>query len=1262
MNKKTVDSDTSSDNVNSSIIKSSRSLTGNTKMFILPPNVLQNICMSDSIAKGGHIISALEFIKKDNTISTITIQENKGHEISTSIGNTNSSIVIKPTTVIKVNKIPTDNTDSESLINATEVPKINTNEEKLMSKTSHTEQVKKDLPSIIEKQKTNGKVDNSVDISRKQKTLQKIKCTRKNLENNETTSNDVPKPQKTNIRSGQSSSEKYLNRNLEKQKRVENKYEIEGNSLGRSKRIRKQTNFDDYITTHKKESLKKEIINLDIKRKSTRNKDKKKAIISNPSLSDTTKPNNIFNHVKGTKEELEDKNNERTITTLDSHTTSTSITPAVTKKSLPLNSSDISGNHSNMVEQNDKSGNKVHIGSMNTSVLECAPVKETDVETTLRLEGADNLNSRGRGRGTGRGSSYSTLDIDYIPKLKGPIIAGKTKEKNSDETIANTEEIMYYTKRKLVLVNLISFYLDFENDIKLWRKVLMNAIKKRRGKLSCEKCETVKHSANGFISHMQFCGKSDEEKQALLVNCPICGAVMMPSSMEIHERSHRQSEESKLKELQYFSGETEKVKRKAAEKAMEKILEFTESLVEDSSLPPEKKRKLEPSLLKSVIRTPEQNKSIPAVWKEDEHVTVEGIDKNADFEEEYSSSEERTSYRMNFLNKEQHYKIRWSEPYLPTVRWTMEFERKNYKFNLFNDYLPNHFTLLNNTDVIKYLPELEVSVCTKQESSSENTYDTEIPWKQWKRFEGGFDEGTSIFFTGGPVWALAWLPIPSPMYSKEPYQYVAISTHPTMESEYTVGKSYSGHNMIQIWNVGPLSYETDSKRECPALSYAIAHNTGTIWCLEWCPSGCYQDESLNNYKEENETESSLKRMGMLAAACSDGNVHIYSLPFPEELKFKKTIDNEWPIYCTDPIITLVVNLAMYDNNDQNWQCTKLSWTKEQEHNTIAAGFSNGYIALWDLTYKSPLSIQKRQNTYFINAFQHFYAHGNAVSMVALVPYNGKRFLASGSLDRLYKFWNLDDTNTPQTSSQKGIILDGAWMTHWPCAVICFDDGLKYKHTNTYLLSLRDHEFKYYPILGTNSPAYTLAVSDYANSIAHGTLAGEIISIFAHELVHSRDIEKAVKKKRKLSSFIKIVDFYETKVDSKDDKKDKENSNDYKYMPETYNQCQDRFGIIFCDNLKDIERHVQQPNPYPEKLTTVPIEEYPFMSVNRISWNPNAWSYLWMVAGYQNGLVRLLNFKYKSMSRELKALLPHHVKSLLNKANITTKNVNTKKAS
>lgn len=51
MSKKTVNIDTSSDNMNSSINKSSQS-SNNTKMFILPPNVLQNICLSNSIEKG----------------------------------------------------------------------------------------------------------------------------------------------------------------------------------------------------------------------------------------------------------------------------------------------------------------------------------------------------------------------------------------------------------------------------------------------------------------------------------------------------------------------------------------------------------------------------------------------------------------------------------------------------------------------------------------------------------------------------------------------------------------------------------------------------------------------------------------------------------------------------------------------------------------------------------------------------------------------------------------------------------------------------------------------------------------------------------------------------------------------------------------------------------------------------------------------------------------------------------------------------------
>lgn len=97
----------------------------------------------------------------------------------------------------------------------------------------------------------------------------------------------------------------------------------------------------------------------------------------------------------------------------------------------------------------------------------------------------------------------------------------------------------------------------------------------------------------------------------------------------------------------------------------------------------------------------------------------------------------------------------------------------------------------------------------------------------------------------------------------------------------------------------------NSGNRTPVLAYAIAHNSGTVWCLEWCPSGCYQDTELGNYKAG---ENKPRRMGLLAAACSDGCIDIYSLPFPDELEFEKTEHNSWVIlrFCLHIIISLSV--------------------------------------------------------------------------------------------------------------------------------------------------------------------------------------------------------------------------------------------------------------------------------------------------------------------------------------------------------------------
>ena len=63
-------------------------------------------------------------------------------------------------------------------------------------------------------------------------------------------------------------------------------------------------------------------------------------------------------------------------------------------------------------------------------------------------------------------------------------------------------------------------------------------------------------------------------------------------------------------------------------------------------------------------------------------------------------------------------------------------------------------------------------------------------------------------------------------------------------------------------------------------------------------------------------------------------------------------------------------------------------------------------------------------------------------MVHLIPQDNKRFLATGSLDRYYKFWDLEDTTNPKNSMKKSFVTDGAWLNNWCTAFIAYDDALR----------------------------------------------------------------------------------------------------------------------------------------------------------------------------------------------------------------------------
>lgn len=903
---------------------------------------------------------------------------------------------------------------------------------------------------------------------------------------------------------------------------------------------------------------------------------------------------------------------------------------------------------------------------------------------------------RGRkGRRHGK-LSTSTVDSEYTPRTSESNHKEKKNNSNKKKNDSDTEEsinndlVCGKCSEKMQKKQWIGHNLnkhnnmgwregdkepDFEGDEKLWKRVLFVAHKRKKGALICEKCSTVKRSVVGFISHYQFCGKTDDEREAMKWTCPECHSVFMPSSQDSHERMHRDTQrnrEKMLKEMSVNGGNLDsgKRKRKAAEKAASKITEFTASITKDPDEPSAKKKKTSSSNIKDLIEHPRKINSIPSVWKSswmkaaaaneklqcqqpgclyntlilnemydhcneckfapistflckickhvsetlpnmEEHVKENHADKiktqeDSDFsmnetsddsdtndnplevsKNRKSSSTQNTQSnksakiedRAAFIRNEKYYNEGNNKmTFIPALRWTLDFELKNYCMHLFDDYQPNNFILLTNSEANDYIPKLTESMRVKQvnvakvNSKNDELHSKNDEWKIWNRFESSVIDGFSTFFVGGPVWATAWLPIPTILYSRNVNQYIAISTHSKMNDSFITGKSYKFKNIIQLWDLGHLEHSLSHIPTKPKLAYAIAHDKGTIWCMEWCPSGAY--ENLFTTDDNSQTKNSSRRMGLLAVASSDGCVHIYSMAFPEQLNFIQTDKNNLPIYKTDPVVTLQVNNLLHELDEVNWQCMTLNWSKLYGHDTIAAGFTNGYVGLWDLTCKSPLLVTKSNATLIITCYRHFYAHSQAVTGITIIPLKGKRYLATTSIDRCSKFWDLEDVSKCVSVVKKGVSVNSTWISHWPNIYSSYDNVFGMGRTTTYMISLREsfnnNNNKTFPLLPSNSSTYGLASSDYANGICHGTSAGELVAIFPFQMLYLRDLDKLTKK-RWLVSSIEVVDFKsqnEENIKKEKISKNKKTSNskEYDYMPETYEECNERFGIIFHDDV------------------------------------------------------------------------------------------------
>ncbi|XP_076270388.1 uncharacterized protein LOC143202620 isoform X1 [Rhynchophorus ferrugineus] len=802
---------------------------------------------------------------------------------------------------------------------------------------------------------------------------------------------------------------------------------------------------------------------------------------------------------------------------------------------------------------------------------------------------------------------------------------------------------------------------------------ILTALYKSKKPLHCEKCDTVKKSVFGYLSHKTTCQKSIDELEDLKVKCHICGKKVLPVSMDCHLKIH-----TKIEPTDYLSGSNyfdstvgSSGKRKAAKQALDIIngikdetndalnyytdkCDFKEKFIEEyfqNQLKENQKFScifpncdISIDSLESILehigscdKKPSEyflcklclflcnnevdilthlKKRHDKTFNVDTTFKVHSQHVFSDEEEIENEVKEKKMLRIKSKQKMSMNPVARIKPlflvhpmreessnilYCQAYVWMREFCEEHYNKNNIHQLLRNKkpWRFLDSELLTEYLPEIQIScdVAARVVKPAEKNIDgEEWDWKRMELFEiRDFYEGDKTIFCGGSVTGLSWLPTP---YNKEDVEQVlAVSVLNNREGQYQVDKNFNEPCLIQFWNFGLLNGCETVK---PFLMSCIALNIGPIWHMEWCPSGCFDEDADDS------------RIGLLAVAGSDSFVYIYCVNrVPEH--------DRGLIYKAEPVLRLQLSADIDSLGNQSYYACKISWCKASGHRYIAVGYSMGVAAIFDLNTES--TVLKKQNSFGeITIFPYFsiQAHYSTITVISLNHMNGgNRWLCTGSFDRVISYWDLHK-NIKINTIKKTIVTDGLWMTLWPCAIISEDETTMANTVNThiYIKPLRDAMTDTGNLTSVSSSLKALSYSDWLNAVLHCSSGGEVVALFNHRLLYN------VNSKLTKTSYTKCL-FATTKLVPKTDGASKE----YR----TYKDAANDFGLVFLDyqldKLQNFPNTKRKNSMDDFKFSSPSVNEYCLQSVNKVQFNPNVQSCKYYVAGYHSGFVRLQHMKF-----------------------------------
>ncbi|MCI4395881.1 hypothetical protein PGIGA_G00196970 [Pangasianodon gigas] len=562
------------------------------------------------------------------------------------------------------------------------------------------------------------------------------------------------------------------------------------------------------------------------------------------------------------------------------------------------------------------------------------------------------------------------------------------------------------------------------------------------------------------------------------------------------------------------------------------------------------------------------------------------------------------------------------QPVWASFRNTKEFRDKHSSPWVFPEWIPSvsDWHILSSREAEKYLPQEKESMNFTLCREGIKGQDTLQRVKRFESMSPNAERWDSLFFVGGPVWAMEWCPIPE---GAAHTQYAALYCNRNMDDRHKMNKLHTEHALLQLWDLGKL--QMSRPLSSPRLAYALAVDDGCIWSLKWCPAGAWELPTTTRKAPH------VPRLGLIAVAFSNGNIAVYSLPHPEHLPAQNQATGQSSqapqIYRVQRIMTVKVGSSQADHDGRSGLCFALDWLPVKPHNILAAGFCDGMVSLWDLSSKSPLlRVRSPDRCLSLYPYHCFLAHDNTIRRLSWCRASSELMVTVGD-DRMVKLWNLTKTCTPLQAIKRFLPTDVSWPVFWPgvfltqesCYATLGQQGLHYLDSGYF-------GYKPFFVCTRKATVWSFSVSDWMNCCVIGDNIGE----FVCSVLCDPNCNYSNSKRHRFPVYrTELVQlepgqrFEEAQL--KEEKEEERDS--IQQEPQTYREAVRKYYLRFHDmDLRSFIKYQQKPIlkqlHASETKGLLFVDQMPLNALYKVCFNPNMDAHSWVLSAGQSGLVRV----------------------------------------